>query len=154
MTQSLARNLARQQIDRRLGPFRRLGEAARPPKGWIRAIRDSLGMSTTELAKRMGVTQSRISAIERAEARGSIRLDTLARAAEALGCRLTYVLVPERSLEDMVRAQARTKAARVLGHVPHSMGLEGQTVGKRVTSRQLDQFADAFVDRRGLWAQE
>ena len=94
--------LARRRLDDRLtGVAAEVGP--RPAQGWIRAIRTALGMSTKEMAQRMGVTQSWISQLEHAEADDSIRLDTLRRAAEALGCELHYVFVPAAPLEDAVR---------------------------------------------------
>ena len=84
--------LARRRLDDRLaGVAAEVGP--RPAQGWIRAIRTALGMSTKEMAQRMGVTQSRVSQLEHAEADDSIHLGTLRRAAEALGCELHYVFV-------------------------------------------------------------
>ena len=65
-----------------------------PVKGWIKAIRDSLGMTAAQLANRMGISQSTLTAMEKAEARGAIQLSSLRRAAEAMNCTLVYALVP------------------------------------------------------------
>lgn len=145
--------VARRHLDRRLAMFRG-ADVARPPRGWIRAVRDALGMSSTELAAQMGVSQSRIPAIERAEVSGSIRLGTLERAASALDCRLVYVLVPNRPLEDSVQAQARRKATRHLAEVAHNMRLEDQAVTDADLAAQIDELASRLVDRRGLWAED
>ena len=48
------REIARHRLDERLA---RVPELARPNKGWIRALRDALGMSSADLARRMGVSQ-------------------------------------------------------------------------------------------------
>jgi DNA-binding Xre family transcriptional regulator len=85
------RRTARRRLDQRLVGLD-LGQ--RPPRGWVRAIREALGMTTAELGQRMGLTQSRVSQIERSEELGSIRLDTLERAAQALNCQVRYVFVP------------------------------------------------------------
>lgn len=139
---------ARRQLDARLETLRPLAGEPRPPRGWIRAIRDALGMSTTELAKRMRVAQTRVSSIERAEADGTIKLDTLRRAADALDCDLVYFLVPRTSLDSAVQTQARRKAAASLRHVAHNMRLEDQAVDVK---DQIDDLAAELVDRRGLW---
>jgi predicted DNA-binding mobile mystery protein A len=110
-------------------------------------------MSTTELAARMGITQSRIPALERGEVDGSIKLDTLRRVAEALDCNLVYALVPRTTLDAAVQAQARRKAAAHLGVVSHHMLLEDQTVDRPDADAQLDELARRFADRRGLWAE-
>lgn len=143
--------LARHRLDDRLtGVREKVGP--RPAQGWIRAIRTALGMSTMELAKRMGVTQSRVSQLERAEADDSIHLGTLRRAAEALGCELHYVLVPSASLEGAVRQQALTKAQMLVGAATHTMRLEDQEPDASVVATQVDEIAEDLIDSRRLWA--
>ena len=78
-----------------------------PPKGWVRAIREALGMTGVQFARRLRVTPQSAEALEKSEANGTIQLKTLRRAAEALDCRLVYALVPNSSLEDNVAARAR-----------------------------------------------
>ena len=145
--------VARRHLERRLAPLRG-ADFARPPRGWIRALRDALGMSSTELAARMGLSQSRVPAIEQAEVSGSLRLDTLERAARALDCRLVYALVPNSPLEETVRAQARRKATRHLVEVGHNMRLEDQVVTDTDVAQQIDALASRLVDRRGLWTED
>jgi DNA-binding XRE family transcriptional regulator len=65
---------ARRQLDKRLSTLQGAGNLARPPRGWIRAIREALGMTTAQLAKRLGVSQPRAIAIQKAEISGSITL--------------------------------------------------------------------------------
>lgn len=66
----------------------------RPASGWIRTIRESLGLSTTQTAERLGVSQPRIIALERGELKGSLTLQTIRKVATALDCTLVYALVP------------------------------------------------------------
>ena len=68
----------------------------RPPAGWLRAIREALGMTSGVLAERLGVTASGARKLEQAEAVDAITLGTLRRVAEALDCDLQYALVPRR----------------------------------------------------------
>jgi len=96
----------------------------------------------------MGVVQSRISSIERAEAQGTIRLSTLRRAADALDCDLVYLFVPRTTLDQAVRDQALRKAAAMLGPVAHNMRLEDQAVEP---DQQVEDLASELIDRRGLW---
>lgn len=144
---------ARLRLDDRLSPYRGLAAEPRPHRGWIRAIRDALGMSSAELAHRMGVSQQAIPDLERSEQRETIKLETLERAARALDCDVVYLLVPRVSLEDAVRVQARRKAAQHLGRVAHHSRLEDQAVDYLGRTSQLDDLAARFVDRRGLWAE-
>jgi predicted DNA-binding mobile mystery protein A len=106
-------------------------------------------MSSTELASRMAVGQSTISGIEHSEIRGTIKLETLQRAAAALDCDLIYYLAPRGSLEDTVRLQARLKAHEQLEREDHPLPIEDE--GDAHTSDRLEELASRFVDRQGLW---
>lgn len=143
-------DVARRQIDARMVRIGSLRHEHRPTRGWIRAIRDALGMSTTDLGRRMGIAQTRVSVIERSEAAGAIKLDTLSRAADALDCELVYFFIPRTSLEEAVQTQGRKKAADHLRRVAHSMRLEDQAV--EGSDSQIEDLASEFTDRRGLWA--
>ena len=121
--------MATEQLDRRLADLTRYATAAaRPSRGWVRAIRDGLGMTATQLARRMGVSQPRISELERGEASGNITLQSLERAAEAMGCRVVYALVPVTPLTDQLTERASALAAARLESVEQTMQLEDQSV--------------------------
>jgi predicted DNA-binding mobile mystery protein A len=142
------RRTARRRLDQRLVGLD-LGQ--RPSRGWIRAIREALGMTTAELGQRMGLTQSRVSQIERSEELGSIRLDTLERAAQALNCQIRYVFVPNEPLEEMVQRQARLRAQAEVDAVTHTMALEDQVPEPGVLDDLVKEMAERFVDERHLW---
>ncbi len=144
------RRTARRRLDQRLVGLE-LGQ--RPPRGWVRAIREALGMTTAELGQRMGLTQSRVSQIERSEELGSIRLDTLERAAQALNCQVRYVFVPNEPLEQMVQRQARLRAQAEVDAVTHTMALEDQVPEPGVLDSLVQEMAERFVDERHLWEQ-
>ena len=148
----------RRQGQRRLDDWyeslRPLAGVERPNKGWIRAVRDALGMSGNELAARMGVSQQVVSEIERNERQSTAKLGTLSRAADAMGCELVYALVPRTSLGETARAQARRKAVRHLAHVGHHGRLESQEVPEEELAAQVEELTDWFADRRGLWTDD
>jgi len=152
----MARNnrLARQRLDERFDALRPLMGWPRPHTGWIRAIRQALGMSGPELAHRLGVTAQSVSDIERNEALGSIKLETLERAADALGCDLEYVLVPKKSLHDMVEEQARRKARQHMARIVHHGSLEGQMLPTDIVEAEIEDLAPGFIDKRGLWSKD
>ena len=132
---------SRSQLDER---FRELGPAKRyasPVRGWIKALREALGMSTAQLAKRLGIKQPSLVALEQSEAKGTIQLATLRRVAEALDCTLVYALVPSKPLETTIRDRARVFARQRRGPVEHSMLLEDQKVKARAkdTEHRLDE---------------
>src|ERR1700683_481289 len=122
--------------------FRELGPAKRytpPLRGWIKAIREALGMSTAQLAKRLGIKQPSLVALEQSEAKGSIELATLRRVAEALDCALVYALVPNKPLETTLRDRARAFARGRRAPVEHSMLLEDQEVTTKDAEARLDE---------------
>ena len=99
-----------------------------PPRGWIRAIRDALGMTATDLGRRIGVSQAAVTQFEKGEKDGSITLKSLRSAAEALNCTLIYALVPRQSLEDLMRERASALADQQLARTHHTMSLENQAL--------------------------
>jgi predicted DNA-binding mobile mystery protein A len=130
---------SRSRLDER---FRELGSAKRyaaPVRGWIKAIREALGMSTAQLAKRLGIKQPSLVELEQSETKGTIELATLRRVAEALDCTLVYVLVPNRPLESVVRDRARAFVTRRWEPVEHSMLLEDQKVTATNVEARLDE---------------
>jgi len=141
------------QLDQRFSAFRTLKDAARPSKGWIRALRDALGMTTAQFAKRMGVSQPRVIAIEKAEISKAITLKTLERAAEAVGCRVVYLFVPDRSLEETVRSRARYVAEKQLETLSQTMRLEDQAVrsGKTRDAMRAKLIEDLVNEPARLW---
>lgn len=148
---SSARERARQRLDERLSGFKTEDRLRPPPKGWIRAIRDALGMTGVQLAKRLGVRPQTVEAFEKSEASGSIQLSTLRRAAEALDCTLVYALVPNSSLEEAVNARARKIAIRDLARVAHTMKLEAQQTGDAGMEARIEAYIRDNIKERDLW---
>lgn len=124
------RQLRLEQLDRAVGPFEAAGASPRPPKGWTRAVREAIGLSSGQLAGQMGTSRQLVLQQEKAEAEDRITLKSLRSLAEALECELVYGLVPRTgSFENLVKLRAREKAeTNVLG-VEHSMALENQASG-------------------------
>jgi predicted DNA-binding mobile mystery protein A len=130
---------SRSHLDARfktLGPVKRYSP---PVRGWIKAVREALGITTAQLAQRLGMKQPSVVAIEQSEAKGTIELATLRRVAEALDCTVVYALVPNKPLEATVRDRARAFLRRRRGPVEHSMLLEDQKVEGKNAEAQLDE---------------
>lgn len=137
-------------LDKRLSDLKPIERFAAPPKGWVRAIRDAIGMSGAQLARRLGVTPQSVADLEKSEAAGKASIDTLRRAAAAMDCALVYALVPRTSLEEMVRSRARAIALRELGGVAHSMAIENQKAPDDLEAR-VEQFIRETLKNRDLW---
>jgi predicted DNA-binding mobile mystery protein A len=141
-----------QQLDRTLGPWRSVPRL-RPSGGWLRAIRQTLGMTTRQLAKAVGVSQAAVMDAERTESRGDITLATLQRYAAALDCELSYVLVPRRPLQEMVETRADDIARDQVSRVRHSMALEDQLTDDEHIERQVAELRRKLLEgkRSRLW---
>lgn len=142
---------AREALDKRLSPLRPADRFAPPPKGWVRAIRDALGMSGAQLARRMDVSPQAVAALEQSEASESARLETLRRAAAALDCQLVYALVPNAPLQEAVAVKAREKALETIGGVAHSMAMEDQRVADDNLEERIAIFIAETLRERDLW---
>lgn len=150
------RAVARRQLDKRLNSLRDSDAFARPPRGWIKAIREALGMTTAQLGKRIGVSQPRAVKIENTETKGSITLDSLERAANALDCRLVYALVPRKPLDELVAERAERLAKKRLKSTSHSMALEAQGVDTADEQEQLKRMIQSLIEKAGseLWEED
>jgi predicted DNA-binding mobile mystery protein A len=117
-----------------------------PRRGYIRAIRDALNMTTSDLASRMGIARQSVTAMEASEQADSIRLATLRRAAAAMDCTLVYAIVPNQSLTATLEHQARTVMAKNQAISEHTMRLEGEPIA--------DDSADlaTVIATKGLWS--
>jgi predicted DNA-binding mobile mystery protein A len=144
---------ARKSLDKRLNPLRNTDAFANPPRGWVKAIREALGMTAAQLAARLNITQPSVAGLEKAEASKTITLETLGRAARALDCTLVYTLVPRSSLENLVQERARKAARERLASISHSMALEDQRVADEDERAQLERLAQKLIDEPGsaLW---
>jgi predicted DNA-binding mobile mystery protein A len=147
------RQIARQQLDKTLSLFGSIKGIQPPIKGWIRAVREVLGMSGTQLAQRLNVSQPRIPKLEQDELSGALTLKTMRQAAESLDCVFVYALVPRTSLEDTVRSQARKVAGKRMQRVTHTMLLESQALGEEEQRASLDAAVDDLAREtpRDLW---
>lgn len=147
--------LARKQLERRLAPLRDM-MLMPPPKGWIKAIRESLGMTARQLAARMGVAPSRIPVIEKAEVTGSTTLRTLRQAAASMNCTFIYAFVPIEPLDDILRARAIQKAHKDVAHLNHTMRLENQALRESDLEAEKQRAINLVLSGslRGLWDEE
>ena len=155
-TQHNALSRARRHLDSRFDAIRSKDVFARPPKGWLRAIRDALGMTTRQLAKRANMSQTAVSLWERSEAQDTISIGKLREAAEALDCELVYALVPKRSLEETVRKRAAQIADAKLARMHHTMRLEAQALGKNDLDLERVRLIDELMRSKAsrLWEDE
>jgi predicted DNA-binding mobile mystery protein A len=132
--------LARNALDRRRSALN-LPDFAMPSGGWLKAVREALGLTVRQFASRLGTVPSRVATIEQAEVTGSTSIKTLREAAEAMDCVFVYAIVPRTSLDEIVRAQAEKRADAELARLHHTMRLENQAL----VSRELKDARERLI---------
>ena len=136
-----------EHLDATLRHFRSLKHTSPPKKGWIRAIRDALGMTAKQLARRLQVTQQGVTRIENNELAGAVTIKTMRRVAEALDCVFVYGFVPRSSLEATLHNRANQVANKRLAQASQTMALEDQALSdkekNKVLFKTLNELADS-----------
>lgn len=141
----------REQVQEYLLGYKTLGEKSRPHRGWVRSIREALGMSSRQLAERLGVKPPRITEMEKAEVQGRVSLKSLQKAAEAMDCVLVYALIPRTDMGASLRKQAEKVAADTMKNISHTMQLEDQGLTKKEESKQIEAKVDEWVRNPPRW---
>ncbi len=95
-----------------------------PSQGWVKTIREIFGMTTTQFAKKIGVKQPRIINIEKNEK--NTKISTMENIAEALNCDFVYAFIPRENIDNILYAQAKKKAEKIINKVNQNMRLENQ----------------------------
>ena len=128
-------------------------ELNRPKEGWIRTFRKALGMSSPQLARRLDISKSQASQMERMEIADRITLQQLRRVADSLECDLVYELKPRKTVEEMVRDRAKQKAQNLVNKTDVQMKLEEQQLSSEKLKSQVDYEVERLVREmpRDLW---
>ena len=149
------KKLVREQLDSKITPLKDFASTALSNTGWIKSIREALGMTSSQLAARAGLSQSRISHIENAETEGNIKLSTMQNIARSLGMEFVYGFVPKDTLEAMVREQARKIAMERMKRLSHTMSLELQELSAKNKESALKDMIDKILidEPKDFWNQ-
>jgi predicted DNA-binding mobile mystery protein A len=147
------KRLIQEQLETTLGRFSCMRDVQRPARGWLRAVREALGMSGKQFARRLGVSAPWITTLEKKELTGSVTIKTMRQAAEALDCVFVYALAPRDSLEDTVRRRAEILTKKRLARVSHSMLLEAQQLSDSEQKKAIEAEVDALIRNmpKELW---
>lgn len=150
---SSVKHLRRRQLDRQFQQWRILELAPRPRRGWLREIRLALGMTSVQLAKRLGISQPAVIKLEQSEEAESITLKSLHKVAEAMNCTLVYALVPNDSLEATIQAQAQRRSTELVTAIEHTMRLEAQGRDEEEQTHARNELAQDLIRTlsRDLW---
>jgi len=144
--------LRRSQLDAKLRPDAPIGGIEVPRQGWVYTIRTALGMTQSQLARRLGVSATSVSTLEKREASGTATIARLQSAADALDCDLRIAFVPRKGLQRAVEDQAVRKAKEELERIVHTMRLEGQDAGvERTLAESVDAESWLTTRAREIW---
>ena len=152
---SLTKKQNLRTLDRRLDALREAFIApgkVTPSDGWVRTLRQALGMSAEQLAQRLRMTRQGVVQLERGERDQQISLASLRRAAEALDAELIYAIVPRKPIQQTLNERARTLARARTKRVAQSMRLEEQGISDLEEEQQIADYANELLKRpRDLW---
>jgi predicted DNA-binding mobile mystery protein A len=144
----------RRILDQRFTTIRGLSLIQKPKSGWIKAVREGLGMTGAQLASRMNIAPSNVTILEGRESQSKTTLESMERAAKALGCKFVYAILPDDTLEKMIQAQAEKAAEELVRNVHHHMKLEKQNVEEDVRKEQIRSLAAEIKEKmdKRLWS--
>ncbi len=143
--------LMREQLEEKLRPLRR--KNVPPAGGWIQAIRMSLGLTATQMAKKLSITLPSYTRFEEAEISGKITLTSLKKIANALDCNLVLALVPKKPLPKMLSEHAYQTAEKIVRRSSLHMALEDQNTKEKFQKKQIKKLAEEMIRKtdKKIW---
>lgn len=143
--------LKKNQVKARLSSLRENDLIPRPQVGWIRFIREALGMSSKALAHRLGVTPATMSETEKAELDESLTLKRLRRVADGMNCELVYYLLPREDVSVMVKKRAEHVAREKVMQMQLNMEYEDQAVREEFLRELVEAEVRRLMNSKKLW---
>lgn len=138
-----ARVLQIRALDKKTSELKSVNNIVPRGSGWINTVREAIGMTASQLAVRLCVTQPRITKMESNE--DNLKLSTMKKAAEAMNCEFVYYFKPKTTFQNLVEEQAQKKAAEILKTVNVNMALEDQEIS---TDEAVKDFADDLINTK------
>ncbi len=143
-------NLRLEQLQAAVKAYGVLLAKRAPLRGWLKEIREALGRTERQQAKRLGISGSALHKSESSEAEERISLGQLRKLADGLDCELVYALVPRKPLTKVVQDRAQQLAQEEVYGVAHTMSLEDQKPTDERIQKQVSRRAEELL--RGKWS--
>jgi predicted DNA-binding mobile mystery protein A len=143
-----------QQLNEKLAQLTDLQHVIVPPIGWIKAIRNSIGMSMEQLGKKLSITKQGVMDIEKREKEGAITIKSMQEIAKAMDMKLVYGFVPnEGDLEQMIETRAIEMAKKIVERTSNTMKLEDQANSKERIEKAIKERASEIINNtpKILW---
>jgi predicted DNA-binding mobile mystery protein A len=143
-----------QQLNEKLAQLTDLQHVIVPPIGWIKAIRNGIGMSMEQLGKKLSITKQGVMDIEKREKEGAITIKSMQEIAKAMDMKLIYGFVPnEGDLEQMIETRAIEMAKKIVERTSNTMKLEDQANSKERIEKAIKERASEIINNtpKILW---
>lgn len=147
------KKLMREQVQESISPFLEAAEKPVPKKGWIKVMREALGMTSQALANRLNYSRVNLTMLEQREKKRTISLESLDKVAKAMNCKLVYALVPLEPLDKILEQQARVVAKKRVQSNNYSMKLEQQGLSVKQLKQQEEDLVQELLqgNLKELW---
>ena len=127
----LKQKLIIEQIDNKLKIFSSVNPTNMPSGGWINTIRTAIKMTLEQLGRRISTTKQGAKKVEEREVDGSITINALKEAANALDMDFVYGFKPRKgSIFKMIDEMALKRATDIVMRASKTMELEDQKVNE------------------------
>ena len=150
----LKQKLIIEQINNKLKAYSKVNLSNMPSTGWINTIRISVKMTLEQLGKRINTTKQGAKKVEEREADGSITLNALKEAANALDMDFVYGFKPRKgSIFKMIDETALKKATIIVMRASKTMELEDQKVNEERLNKAIKEKAQEISSNlpKYLW---
>lgn len=143
-----------EQLDQKLGHFQKAEVILVPDRGWINTIRTTLNMTMAQLGAKLRITRQGVKKIEESEAKGSITINSLKEAGEAMDLKFVYGFVPkDGTIENLINLKAEKLARKIVLRTNQNMKLEDQGIGDKKIKESITELANEIKRemRKSLW---
>lgn len=148
------RILQLQQINQKLERFSILRDVERPSIGWIKSVRTALGISLQQLGNKKDISKQSVLSIEKREQDGTITLNALREAGDAMGLELVYGFIPkDGSLDAYIERKARELAKEIVLRSSNTMKLEDQENSNERIKKAIEERTEELIKNQPkiLW---
>ncbi len=143
-----------EQLDQKLGHFQKAEVILVPDRGWINTIRTTLNMTMAQLGAKLQITRQGVKKIEESEAKGTITINSLKEAGEALDLKFVYGFVPkDGTIDNLIDSKAKILARKIVLRTNQNMKLEDQGIGDEKINDSIMDLANEIKRemRKSLW---
>ena len=138
-------------VSEQLENLRPMTKATKQVKSWIVYLKDALGMSTSQLANRVGVSYTTMSETIAREPRGEITIKNLKRIANALECELAYCFIPKEPINEILDKRAYKVAKSTIKEAALHMEIEDQSIKTENIDSAIDELVGDLKFSKSLW---